>query len=323
MTKFWDDYPSIKAELEKVSALIAEAVQSNNPIVSEASAAIFSGDGKLLRPGLLLAASRFGPKYSADKTRKLAAALEILHVATLVHDDVIDDSPLRRGVPTARARYGKKDAVLIGDFLMSRCFLLAGRYTSPRNATILAWAIAALCSMELEQNSDRFHADSSVRRYLRKITGKTALLFALAGHIGAAEAKAPSAIVSRLRRAGYDIGMAFQIVDDVLDYEGDACEIGKPVGGDVAAGLVTLPLIFALEADTDGALAAAIAPGAFERGDPKRIVALVKERGGTESAGRHALIYTERARRELSALPKSEHRDLLFALTERLLVRRY
>jgi heptaprenyl diphosphate synthase len=165
MTNFWDK--TIQDDLDRVSAVIRETCASPNPIVAEGVSALFDGGGKLLRPGLLLIAAAFGKKQDkrgADKRVNLAACLEMLHMATLVHDDVIDDSPLRRGVPACHVRFGKRDAVLIGDFLLSRCFLLAAEYTSPENALNIGKLMSRMCVMEIEQNADRFCSNFSMRR---------------------------------------------------------------------------------------------------------------------------------------------------------------
>jgi heptaprenyl diphosphate synthase len=321
MTDFWNSYPGIREELEGVLAAVDRATRSGSPLVAEALDGLFDGDGKLLRPGMLLLAFRFG-KRDPKKAVSLAAALEMLHVATLVHDDVIDDSPLRRGKPAVHIRAGRKDAVLVGDFLLSRCFLLTSEYTSPENATRLARAISVICTMEIEQDADRWRADPSVRRYLRKIMGKTALLFSLACHVGAAESKAPLRAAQSLRRIGYDIGMAFQVIDDILDYRSTAAEFGKPVGNDLRSGLATLPLLCALRSD-DGALAPLVAPGSFERIDVPRVIAAVEERGGIEAARGYARRYTERALREIARLPAGEPRDLMEKLARELLIRKY
>lgn len=321
MTDFWNSYPGIREELAGVLSAVDRATRSESALVSEALDGLFDGDGKLLRPGMLLLASRFG-KREAKKAEALAAALEILHVATLVHDDVIDDSPLRRGKPAVHVRVGRKDAVLVGDFLLSRCFLLTSEYTSPENATRLARAISVICTMEIEQDADRYRADPSVRKYLRKIMGKTALLFSLACHVGAAESKAPIRVSQSLRRIGYDIGMAFQVIDDILDYRSTAAEFGKPVGNDLRSGLATLPLLCALGRD-DGELTALVAPDAFERIDVPRVIAAVEARGGIEAARGYARRYTERALREIGRLPAGEPRDLMEKLARELLIRKY
>ena len=308
--------------LQGVSGDIRSAVHSGNPLIQEALDSLFQGDGKLLRPGLLIIASRFG-KGDEKKFSALGAAMEILHTATLVHDDVIDDSPLRRGQPAAHVRYGRKDAVLVGDYLLSRCFLLASEYTSPKNAVLLAKAVSTMCSMEIEQDTDRYRADISVRRYLRKILGKTALLFSLACYIGAKEAKTSPIIMQRLRRAGYDIGMAFQIIDDILDYAGDPEVVRKPTGNDIRAGIATLPLICALSADREGSLAALVDSETFRRGDPQKILELTIKLGGVEAARQHARRYTERALSEIARLPDTEPRRMLDQLARALLERSY
>ena len=321
MTEFWKDVGGIDAELALVSDRIREAARSDTRIVDESLSSLLDADGKMLRPGLLLVASRFG-KGQKDKIIALAASIEMLHVATLVHDDVIDDSPFRRGLPAVHTRFGKKDAVLIGDYLLSRCFLLASSYTSPENASRLARAVSVICVMEIEQDMDRFQANPSIRRYLRKILGKTAILFSLACHTGANEAKAPAAVTALLRRIGYDIGMAFQIIDDILDYEGVADEVRKPVGNDLRAGLTTLPLLCALRND-DGRLAAMVAPGRFPGADVPTIIAAVAKRGGIDGARVWAARYTERALAEIARLPAGEGRKLMEKLTRALLERRH
>jgi heptaprenyl diphosphate synthase len=319
MNSYWVDFPGMPEAMEKVSGIIQNAAASNNPIIAEGLNSLLEGKGKMLRPGLLLIAAGFGK--TAAKHYQLAAALEMLHMATLVHDDIIDDSPLRRGVPALHTRFGRRDAVLIGDFLLSRCFLLAANYTSPRNALYLARVISIICTMEIEQNSDRFKSSLSRRAYLRKILGKSALLFSLACFVGAHEAKAPKDICERLRRTGYNTGIAFQIIDDILDYAGDQDQTRKPLGRDIAEGLITLPVICALPLDKTGTLRKIFSRGDFKAEDSETIVTLVRDSGGIEAAGQCAAEYTGRALREISLLPPGKHRDMLETLVRRLLVR--
>jgi heptaprenyl diphosphate synthase len=316
---FWQEFPVIAEALEKVSGIIQDICASQNPIIAEGVSALFDGKGKLLRPGMLLLAANFGKKQ--DKHLKLAACLEILHMATLVHDDVIDDSPLRRGVPAAHVRFGKRDAVLIGDYLLSRCFLLAAEYTSAVNAVNLGKLLSRMCAMEIEQNADRFSSVMNLRRYLKKIMGKSAILFSLACHVGSSEAKAPKNVTEKLRRAGYDIGMAFQIIDDMLDYSGNADAVGKPLGNDIKEGFVTLPLICAMMQDVSGILRSFFSKPSFTVDDPELIIKLVCENGGIEGARAYAEIYTNRAIREIAQLPNGEARDMLEKLALKLLRR--
>jgi heptaprenyl diphosphate synthase len=320
MTSYWVDFPGMPEALEKVSGIIRNAAASNNPLIAEGLGSLLEGKGKMLRPALLLIAAGFG-KTGAQHYR-LAAALEMLHVATLIHDDVIDDSPLRRGVPAPHTRFGRRDAVLMGDFLLSRCFLLAADYTSPRNAVNLARVVSIICTMEIEQNSGRFKSSLSRRAYMRKILGKSALLFSLACFVGAHEAKAPKDICERLRRAGYNMGMAFQIIDDILDYAGEQGQVRKPLGRDIAEGLITLPVICALPLDKTGTLGKIFSRDFFKAEDGAKIAALVRDSGGIEAASAYAAEYTGRALREIGLLPPGKYRDMLDALARRLLVRK-
>ena len=317
MTSYWNNFPGMPGAMEKVSGIIRDSSASRNPIISGGLSELFNGDGKLLRPGLLLIAAGFGKVQ--EKHYKLAAALEMLHMATLIHDDVIDDSPLRRGQPAVHTRYGKRDAVLIGDFLLSRCFILTAEYTSPQNALNLARIVAVICTMEIEQNNDRFTNNVSLRNYLRKIMGKSALLFSLACYTGACEADAPKAVCERLRRIGYNIGIAFQIIDDILDYSGNEELVRKPLGNDITAGLVTLPLICALP--LSGSLRDIFSRETFSPEEGGIIFNLVREAGGVEAAGKYAETYTTRAIRDIDTLPKGSHRDMLSVLTRQLLNR--
>ncbi|MDR0663641.1 MAG: polyprenyl synthetase family protein [Spirochaetaceae bacterium] len=293
---------------------------SENPVISDGLTALFNGDSKLLRPGLFLIASQFGKPQ--EKLYKLAAALEMLHTATLIHDDVIDDSPLRRGLPAAHTLFGKRDAVLIGDYLLSRCFLITAEYTSPQNAVDLARLISIICTMEIEQNNDRWRSNLSLRSYLRKITGKSALLFSLACYAGAREANAPKEVCYRLRRIGHNIGVAFQIIDDILDYTGDQGLVRKTLGNDITAGLITLPVLCALPLDNSSTLQGIFSRETFTAEEGAAIFDIVRQSGGAEAAGVYAEKYTARALKEISALPPGKNRDMLEILTHRLLIRK-
>jgi heptaprenyl diphosphate synthase len=348
MIDFWADFTTMSGDagithaLEKVSEIIRSSITSQNSIINDSLSVLFENPGKMLRPGLLLIASQFGnpdeEKSKHENVRHdnarhenaihLAAALEMLHAATLIHDDIIDDSPLRRGLPAIHSKYGKKDAVLIGDFLLSKAFMLAAEYSSPEQALQLSKVISIICTMEIEQNTSRFQFDHSMRKYVRKIMGKTALLFSLACHIGAHEANAAKHITETLRRIGYNIGMAFQIIDDILDYSGNEKLVRKPLGIDLKAGIVTLPLIFALKKDASGNLTKLCRvplsdSQQIQQADFGSIMDMVKNLGGIESAKIHAQKMTNRALQEITKLPQGNSRDMLEQLTNKLLARNY
>lgn len=320
MSDFWHDIPGMAERLGRVKEIMRATLRSERFPLADAVEALIEGNGKMLRPALLLIAGGFGRRSAS--LEPLAAAVELLHLATLIHDDVIDDAGTRRGIPTVHARYGAKEAVLAGDWLFSRCFRLASESSSPENARLLAWLVGGICSAEIHQDLERFSWTTSVRSYLRKIAGKTALLFSLSVQAGAHEAKAGPRVRANLSRIAYDLGMAFQIMDDVLDYESTEGAMRKPVGKDVCEGLCTLPLILALRRDEPG-----IRPllGLCKPDDEavRGVVDRVRACGALDEARGYAARYTERARRELARLPKGRARDQLDALLSKLLGRRY
>jgi heptaprenyl diphosphate synthase len=327
MTDFWKGSPALAARLERVVAVIHESVDNPSFPIREAVTAAAESNGKLLRPALLIIGSSFGRAADPSRIERLAAAVELLHVATLVHDDIIDEAPIRRGRPSLHAKLGVKEAILAGDWLFSRCFLLSSESAESENARGLARLIAAVCTAEISQNISRYRYSTSVRGYFRTIAGKTAALFSLALHAGASEAKAGARVAQTLRRAGYDIGMAFQVIDDILDFESIEDVLRKPVGKDVAEGLCTLPLIYALHEDRQGMEAIL---GRVERrgtavSDEAAVAAaaLATALGGPERAREDARRFTSRALTEIDRLPPSPARDELGLLAERLLHRGY
>ena len=320
MTDFWNGIPDIPAKLDAVRRRMKSVVGSDRFPLAEAVERLIDANGKMLRPAFLIMAGRFGkrPKDLTD----LAAAIELLHIATLIHDDVIDEADTRRGIPTIHSLYSPKEAVLAGDWLFSRCFRLASESTSPGNARLLAALVGALCSEEIHQDLDRFRWPRSERNYLRKIAGKTAALFSMALRAGAVETKASPANIAALTRAGYAAGMAFQVMDDVLDYESSSGDMRKPVAKDVREGLCTLPLILAMKAAPDQLepLLGSIRP---DDDAIEAIVAVVRDSGALDGSRAVASRYTDRAMLEISRLKKGAARDELHTMVERLLSRKF
>jgi len=315
MKKFFSSYPVLETDLSMARKVFLEQAESPN-------AAIRSGieeaaqNGKLLRPAFLLLAGRLG-KFDQEKHSALAAAVEMLHVATLIHDDIVDDSPSRRGRPSLHTTRGRHDAVLMGDYLFSRCFHLTARYAKMENARYLAAAVARICESEIANPV----VHPSRRDYLRKTAGKTAVLFMVSCYVGAEEAGCPPRVCETLRRAGYCIGMGFQIIDDILDFTGSAEEMGKPIGNDLRSGIITLPVILALR--RNGNALEAILSRFFAGELPlERTIDAVRDAGGIEAARDLARVYTRRAVDILSTLPDQWPRKALLGLTEELLLRR-
>lgn len=327
MNEFWPRDSRLGRALEGVAALMDETVRAADFPIAEEVATLIASNGKMLRPALLYIGAGFGAKAAEARLRPLAASVELLHVSTLIHDDYIDDAALRRGQPTLHTRVGPKEAVLAGDWLFSRCFLLSAASTDPENARTLARVISAIVSSEIRQDLDKWSYSTSVRSYLRKIAGKTAALFALSLQAGAQEAKAPKPVTQRLRRAGYDMGMAFQIIDDILDFESTEGVMRKPVGRDLAEGLCTLPLIHALRRDEAGIRASLEAlrdgNGRVDEAAVQGLIARCVELGAVEEARKEAGLFTERAKGEMARLPACGARDELESLADRLFERDY
>jgi len=328
MTDFWKDTPSLEKLLAEVEAIIVDNLNDPGyPLADQTSALIVSG-GKMLRPAMVLMASGFSPTARNSQTRRkiahIAAAIEILHTATLIHDDILDEADVRRGIPSLHTKFGTANAILAGDWLFSRSFRLVADYAQQKSARVLARFVESVCSAEIRQDLGKFSFSTTRREYLRTIAGKTAALFSLALHVGAAEAKVSPIVTQRLRRAGYDIGMAFQIIDDILDCESDDLTMKKPTGNDLKEGLCTLPLIYALEdkskADELKTLLAARPIGDEQAG---KILKTVNACGALEKARTAARQFTTRARKEIAALPPCLARDELATLTEKLLTRTY
>jgi len=319
MTDFWNDHPELSADLAEVRRLMSEIARRDDFPASDAMSDLVAGGGKMLRPAFLLLASRFGKPRRPDITR-LAAAIELLHTATLIHDDVIDGALTRRGVPTVHARHGETVAVLSGDLLLARCFRLASESASPANARLLARLVEDICVAEVRQDFGAYDFSIGRREYLRRVAGKTALLFSLAFHAGASESKVAPRTAERLRRAGWDIGMAFQIIDDVLDFEGCEETVRKPLGRDLAEGVCTLPLILA-RATRGTELDALLAKPPYAEETVLRAVAIVRESGAVEAARTEAALYTARALKEIDRLPPNPARTELRAVADKLLLR--
>ena len=321
MRPFWDGHPELSRELDNVREAILSRAATDDAEVHSAIALLMESSGKMLRPAFVLLSSRFG---SPDNGRiiRIGAAVEMLHMATLVHDDIIDGASTRRGSATLHALQGPRKAVLVGDWLFASCFSMIADLAEKENGQSLSRLVARICGSEISQSSDRYIAHTSVRRYLRRIAGKTAALFSLSFHVGAFESGCPAEVCGTLRRLGYCLGMGFQIIDDILDFEHLGGETGKPTGSDLSQGIYTLPTILGLQRD-NGQLADALSRRPRGRRALSRAARLIEERDGFRAARELARGYTERALREVGRLPPNPARGILEEVTGKLLHRKY
>lgn len=321
MNNIWNGYPNLNNDLEAVQDIIRESVKCSEKTIETALMDLVNSGGKLLRPSFVLIGGGFG-KGEKDKLCSLGAVVEMLHMSTLIHDDIVDDAALRRGSETIQSKYGKNYAVFMGDFLFCRCFSLLSNSSSMENMKMISKVIERICKGEIEQFSSQFSKEVSIRKYLRRIAAKTAALFSLSLYVGAVESGCKKKLANKLARIGYDIGMAFQIIDDILDFNSDEETIGKPVGNDIKHGIYTIPLIYALESG-DERLNNILSKPNYSQEDVSEIIEISRELGGVDRARALAKRYTEKAFKEISTLPNVDSRNTLSDVAKKLIVREY
>ena len=243
-----ESYTIIKHELQAVEICLQKIADTPLPLLSNISSSLIGAGGKRLRPALFLLSARLSNRESYDDLVPLAASLELTHVASLIHDDVIDNSGLRRGRETANAKFGNHVAVLAGDYLFASVFGLIGEKEYPRVLGLkLAEMVKLLTIGEIQQDSALYKIPDGTHEYYRQIERKTAEFMAVCCETGALVEGLDSGIADRMHEFGYNLGMAFQITDDLLDITGDEKTIGKPAGSDIKQGVITLPVIWALK----------------------------------------------------------------------------
>jgi octaprenyl-diphosphate synthase len=312
----------IADDMREVDRVIARRLDSGVPLVGEVSRYIISSGGKRLRPALLLlVCGALG--YGGEQRHNLAAVVEFIHTATLLHDDVVDESTLRRGRPTANAHFGNPASVLVGDFLYSRAFQMMLEAHDMRVMEILADATNVIAEGEVMQLMNMHDPELDERAYLHVIRSKTAKLFEASARLGAVLSGAAADVEASCATYGQALGTAFQVIDDVLDYAGDAQELGKNLGDDLREGKVTLPLIAAMRrgtAEQRALMRTAIETGALEELD--HIVAIVRDTGALEVAQEAAAAEARRAMSAAEQLPSNPHAQALVQLAASLLQRR-
>lgn len=314
----------LAGEMEAVNRLIRDRMASEHaPRIPEVTAHLVEAGGKRLRPMLTLAAARLCG-YEGDHHIRLAATVEFIHTATLLHDDVVDESAQRRGRPTANLLWDNKSSVLVGDYLFARSFQLMVETGSLRVLDILANASATIAEGEVLQMTAATDLRTDEEVYLKVVRGKTAALFSAATQVGGVIAGAPERQVQALYDYGDALGIAFQIADDLLDYQGDSRATGKNVGDDFRERKLTLPVIKAVARATEEERAfwqRTIEKGRQEEGDLDHALGLMKKYGTLEATRDDANAWADRARAALKALPDGDLRDMLHDLAAYVVAR--
>ncbi|MFC4653024.1 polyprenyl synthetase family protein [Lactococcus nasutitermitis] len=326
MLTFWQNYPEIQAKLAAVQDLMAERLKINNSEIQDALREFAACGGKMIRPALFfLFAGLIDNKDKDDeKLVKIAASLELLHSATLIHDDIIDDSPLRRGLPSIETQFGKDVAVYTGDFVYTVYFeLLCETMATTPFLVHNAKSMKKILQGELTQMQSAFQTDISVRKYLKAISGKTAELLSLSCLEGVYFAGGDKKMQYSARKTGLAIGCAFQIYDDILNFTVDLSAADKPILTDFRQGIYTLPLLFAKEADKEIILPYLEKSDKLTREECLKLAHLVDELGGMSAALKMANSLTDIALEEITKLPDTQNKQILAEVTKLLLQRNY
>lgn len=318
-------FGGIRAEMDEVDRILKFWTESPNPLVKEVSRYLFRKKGKRLRPALLLLCSKVSG-YSGLENTVLAAGIELIHTASLVHDDIIDNAPKRRGRESVHAKWGPNVTVLLGDYLYVKSMELSLRVRDGQIVQIMADLSGRMIEGELLEYFYSRDPTLTEHQYMEIIDMKTASLFAAACQIGAVLGRAPAEEESRLKDAGRNLGMAFQIIDDVLDFTGNTRKMGKSVLSDLAAGRVTLPIIHALGHDDDGRdsgrLAGLVRSRSLDKAAGREVILLLKESGSLNYAFEKAREYSKRTDSLLGLFPESPSLEALRTLSRFVLDRK-
>lgn len=240
-------YSFLKKELDLIEEELGTVIQADHSVLREASTHLLKAGGKRIRPAFVLLSGKLGEKYDAEQITIIAVSLELIHMATLVHDDVIDHADLRRGKPTVKKQYSNRVAMYTGDYILARALETITKINNPAVQRCLSHTIVEVCAGEIEQMKYKYKWDQNLRVYLRRIKRKTALLIATSCKLGAIAAGLNRKQVLQMYKYGYYIGMSYQIIDDILDFTSNEKELGKPAGNDLIQGNITLPVLYALQ----------------------------------------------------------------------------
>ncbi|GHO84160.1 polyprenyl synthetase family protein [Dictyobacter formicarum] len=318
-------FSGIQPELDQVDALFQERATSGLAILNSASMHALASPGKRLRTALTLLAGKLN-HYDFGKLLQLSVAFEMVHLATLIHDDIIDEAATRRGNPTVNALWGDKIAILLGDYYLAKTSGLIAEIENPRIDRLFADTVATVCEGTILEMMTSGRADLTVETYFEKINNKTACLIAACSKGGAILSDATDEQIALLHSYGLNLGIAFQIIDDILDYTEDQSTIGKPAGNDLRQGMVTLPLIYALQGASQNGhqqqVQTLLNSDEHNEKDILEVVDWVTHSYGVEQSLQEAHDYANKAREALHHFPASPDRDVLDELIDFVISRR-
>ncbi|MCT8975026.1 polyprenyl synthetase family protein [Clostridium sp. CX1] len=314
MLKEKDSISSINENSLELKEILRNSIKDIklNPLIND----LAPGEGKLVRGLFTLIGGSFG-RIDRKRILEISAAVELLHLATLVHDDIVDESKLRRGRRTIHSKYGVKAGLFLGDYLFSQAYILFSKNCSSESIIKVSETIKFICTGEIDQFFSTYSFNSSIKDYLKRVNGKCASLFSLSLWIGAYEGKVSMNIVKRLKKIGYLTGMAFQLIDDILDITSSEEILGKPCGNDIREGIYTLPVLYELNKGND------LLKKYLEEGEYSQAVDLLRSSKGLDKTRELAEKYTVRSLNLIKQLPETEGRENLKKIVEKMLFRVY
>ena len=313
-------YADLKSDIETIENELESTLNSSSDLITEASLRLLQAGGKRLRPVFVLLAAKFGT-YDIHKVKHIAVPLELIHMASLVHDDVIDNSDMRRGNLTVKAQWNNKVAMYTGDFIFAKALDYVAEIPNPRVHQILAKTMVEICNGEVIQMEDKFRFDQSLKDYFRRIKRKTAILIESSCELGAIVGEVDEKNIQHIRRYGYFVGMSFQIVDDILDFTATDKELGKPAGSDLMQGNLTLPILLLKNDPTIRPFIDKAVEGQLTEPERLQMLKLVRKSSAIKEAARISDKYLQKALQEVESLPnhpmKKKLRDIALFIGKR------
>lgn len=302
-------YSFLKSDIEKIEQELQAVVSSDQQMLQDAALQLIRAGGKRIRPVFVLLAGKFGT-YKLETIKNVAVALELIHMASLIHDDVIDAAMLRRGSATVNAIWGDRIAMYTGDYLFAKALECITKLETPAAHIALSHTIVEVCKGEIEQIRDKYDFHQNLRIYLRRIKRKTALLIAASCQLGAIATGATRDTENRLYWFGYFVGMSYQIIDDILDFVATERDLGKPAGGDLLQGNVTLPALYALQQESLREKIMQVHEGT-SREEMNSIIEMIKASDAIEKSFAFSERYLQKALQVIAPLPKSQAKSAL------------
>lgn len=323
MMKLRDIYSNLSNDIQKVEKELEQSLQAKQPVLKQASLHLLKAGGKRIRPVFVLLAGKFGD-YNIEEMKKVAVPLELIHMASLVHDDVIDDAEMRRGRKTIKAKWDNRIAMYTGDYILARALSIITDLQQETGHQILSRAIREMTIGEIEQIRDQYNWDQHLYHYLKRIKRKTALLIAVSCHLGALATNVKEEYAWALYRFGYNVGMSFQITDDILDFTGTEKQLGKPAGSDLLQGNLTLPALYAIQDPLVRKKVDQITKESqLNKEQIEEILTLIRQSGGIEYADQCSKRYLQRAFDALEILPNIDAKQSLFEIAKYIGTRKY